>query len=190
MTALRGAWLAPALLLAAGCSQQAEEPEQTAQTFHEVMKDEVDVRADVVWAVGNAAIGERGGIDPAKMNDAAWDKLAEGADSLEQAALKIAAMDPLVVTRPGVKILDEDEPLGDKPVDIQARFDRDPQALRDMANTLAAHSREIATAARAHDAARAGTLVDELDGVCEGCHVEFWYPSQKPLIDQIRNSGL
>jgi len=184
-----GLWLVPALALAAGCSGEKTEPEQAKQTFHEVMKGEVDTRADLVWGVGNAAIGDRGGIDPTKMTDADWVKLAEGATSLQEAALKIATMDPLVVTRPGVKILDEDEPLGDKPVDIQARFDKDPQTLRDMANGLAVHAGDIASAAREHDAARAGELVDQLDGVCEGCHVEYWYPSQRALIDRIRNEG-
>jgi hypothetical protein len=185
-----GSWLAPALLLVAGCSQENDEPELVAQTFHEVMKDEVDVRADIVWGVGNAAIGDRGGIDPAKMSGEDWDKLADGATSLQQAALKIATMDPIVLTRPGVKILDEDEPLGDKSVDVQARFDKDPETLREMANVLAVHAGDIASAARAHDDARAGMLIDQLDGVCENCHVEFWYPSQRELIDRIRSEGV
>jgi hypothetical protein len=182
-------WLVPALLLVVGCSQENKEPEEAAQTFHEVMKNEVDVRADLVWGVGNAAIGDRGGIDPTKMSDADWDKLAEGATSLQDAALKIATMNPIVLTRPGVKILDEDEPLGDKSVDVQARFDKDPQTLRDMANALAVHAGDIATAAKDRDALRAGMLIDQLDGVCENCHVEYWYPSQRALIDRIRSEG-
>ena len=40
-----GALIAPALLLVAGCSQESKEPEETPPTFHEVMKNEVDVRA-------------------------------------------------------------------------------------------------------------------------------------------------
>lgn len=183
------AWLAPSLLLVAGCSQNGGEPEQAAQTFHEVMKDEVDTRADLVWGVGNAAIGEKGGIDPAKMTDADWAKLADGATSLQQAALKIATMDPIVLTRPGVKILDEDEPLGDKAVDVQARLSASTERVHDMANALAVHAGDIASAAKEHDAARAGELIDALDGVCEGCHVEFWYPSQRALIDRIRDEG-
>ena len=105
--------LAPVLDLTVGCSSEPQKPEQAAQTFHEVMTEEVDVRADAFGGGGNAAIGEKGGIDPAKMSDADWDKLAEGATSLQQAALKIAAMDPIVLTRPGVKILDEDEFMAD-----------------------------------------------------------------------------
>ena len=184
-----GAWLVPAVLLVAGCSQGSKEPEEAAQTFHEVMKDEVDVRADIVWGVGNAAIGDKGGINPAKMSDADWAKLAEGATSLQEAALKIATMEPVVLTRPGVKILDEDEPLGDKSVDVQARLSANTEMLHDMANALAVHAGDIASAAKEHDAARAGELVDQLDGVCEGCHVEFWYPSQRALIDRIRDEG-
>jgi len=81
-----GWWLVPALALIAGCSSEKSEPEEAAPTFHEVMKGEVDTRADLVWGVGNAAIGDKGGIDPAKMTDADWVKLAEGATSLQQDA--------------------------------------------------------------------------------------------------------
>jgi hypothetical protein len=175
--------LLPALALVVGCAK--EEPRQPAPTFHEVMKDRVDLRADVVWAVGNAAIGDHGGIDPAKMSDADWDKLAEGAESLRQAALEIATMDPVVLTRDGVKIADEDIPDGHSSADVQARFDREPQKLRELANALAAHNADLAAAARAHDAARAGPLIDQLDGVCESCHLEFWYPDQKELVEEI-----
>ena len=182
-------WLIVVFALFTGCSGEKGEPEQEAQTFHEVMKDEVDTRADIVWGVGNAAIGERGGVDPTKMTDADWAKLADGATSLQQAALKIATMDPIVLTRPGVKILDEDEPLGDKSVDVQARLSANTDMVHDMANALAVHAGDIASAAKEHNAARAGELIDALDGVCEGCHVEFWYPSQRALIDRIRDEG-
>jgi hypothetical protein len=58
-----------------------------------------------------------------------------------------------------------------------------------MANVLAVHAGDIASAARAHDDARAGMLIDQLDGVCENCHLEFWYPNQKTYIEKIRRSG-
>ena len=181
-----GLWLVPALApmlaLVAGCTK---EPEGPAPTFHEVMKDEVDKNADELWDISNKAIGERAGIDPAKMTDQRWEDLAAKADAVQLAALKIAAMDPLVVAKPGVKISDEGIPGGHTAAQVQARFDRNPQKLRDMANVLAAHTRDLAAAARAHDAARTGALVDQLDPVCEGCHLEFWYPDQKALVEEI-----
>ena len=40
-------------------------------------------------------------------------------------------------------------------------------------------------AANAHDAAKASPIIDSLDGVCEGCHLDYWYPDQKTLVEKI-----
>lgn len=177
-----GMWFAPSLVVLAACSQEADEP---SPTFHELMLNEVDKNADELWDISNTAMGERAGIDPAKMTDERWQQLADKAAAVQQAALRIATMDPLVVARPGVKISDEGLPYGHTAAQVQARFDREPQKLRDMANVLATHTGDLAEAARAHDAARAGPLVDQLDPVCESCHLEFWYPDQKALVEEI-----
>ena len=183
------AWLVlPALVLTASCKKQETPPEQ--KTLHEVMKDEVDVRADVVWEVGNSHINGDAGIDPASMSDADWKKLASAAVGLQQAALDLAALkDPIVVAKPGVKIADEGVPGGDSAASVQANVDKDPQGFRDHANSLAQDMADLATAANKHDAAAAGPIINQLDGVCESCHLEFWYPSQKKLVDQIRKEG-
>lgn len=178
----------PALLLA-GCQKQAEQaPKKT--TLHEVMKDEVDTRADDVWAVGNAHMSEDAGIDPARMTDADWVKLSKAATSLHEAALELASLpEPLTVVKPGNKIAFEDTDWGDKATSVQHNVDQDPQGLRDLANGLAQHSASIAAAADKHDAATAGKLINDLDGVCESCHVKYWYPSQRALIDKIRKTS-
>ena len=178
--------LLPALALVAACSSETkEEPAAPALTFNEVMKDQVDKNADELWDISNAAIGDSAGLDPAKMSDARWAQLEAKAEAVQQAALEIATMDPVVVARPRVKISDEGIPGGHTAAQVQARFDKDPAKLRELANALAAHTGELATAARAHDAARAGALVDQLDPVCESCHLEFWYPDQKAAVDEI-----
>jgi hypothetical protein len=178
----------PALLLTAGCKKQEAAPQQ--RTFHEIMKDDVDVRADDVWAIGNAHINDQAEIDAASMTDADWKKLASAAVSLQQAALEIANLkDPIVVVKPGVKIADEDVPGGDSAASVKANIDKDPQGLRDHANALAADMAELAEAASKHDAKTAGPIINQLDSVCESCHLEFWYPSQKALVNQIREKG-
>jgi len=184
-----GLWLVPVVALTAACSSKPEKPEQGAQTFHEIMADEIDPGADVVWAVGNKAMSDQAGIDPSLLTDADWTKLAEGADALRASALKIATMDPIVLTRDGVPIGDEGAPLGHTSAEVQANFDKDPQGVRDMANTLARHMGEIAAAARAHDAAKAGPLIGEIDGVCENCHLTFWYPEEKAFVEDFIRRG-
>jgi len=179
-----------AVLLVAGCSSPQEETSAPQLTFNEIMKGEIDIRADEVWAIGNAAIDEEAGLDPAKMTDADWDKLAASSTSLQQAALELAKLDPVVVVRPGVKIADEGVPGGDTAAEVQANIDRNPQGMRDMANTLAAHMAELTRAAEAHDTEKAGPLINQLDGVCESCHLNYWYPSQKEMVEELMNSGV
>ena len=178
----------PALVLVAGCQKHEQAP--TQKTFHEIMKDEVDVRADEVWAIGNAHIDGNAEIDAASMTDDDWKKLATAAVSLQQAALAIANLkDPIVVVKPGVKIADEDVPGGDSAASVKANIDKDPQGLRDHANSLAADMADLAKAANQHDAKAAGPIINQLDSVCESCHLEFWYPSQKDLVNKIREEG-
>jgi cytochrome c556 len=183
------AWIVlPALLTAAGCKQQEAAPPQ--KTVHEIMKDEIDVRADDVWAVGNEHIDANAGIDGASMSDDDWKKLASAAVGLQQAALDLASLkDPIVVVKPGVKIADEDVPGGDSAASVKANIDKDKQGFRDHANSLAQDMADLAKAANKHDAAAAGPIINQLDSVCESCHIEFWYPSQKALVDAIREKG-
>ena len=179
--------VAPALLLG-GCQKKAEEPAPKT-TLHEVMKDEVDPRGDDVWAVGNAHIDGDAGLDGASMTQADWARLATAATSLQQAALDIVKLPkPITVVKPGTKIAYEDTSWGDSAASVQANVAKDQQGLMNLANALAEHGAEIATAAGKHDAATAGQLVNELDGVCESCHVKYWYPSEKKLIESIRNT--
>jgi len=178
-------WLviAASLAVVAACSQKKEETEPQP-TLHEVMKDQIDANADALWDVSNAAIGEAAGLDPAKMTDQTWAQIEQRANAVQQGALALVRMDPVVVVKPGVKIADEGVPGGDTGAQVQANVDKDPQKLRDFANALAVHMGDLAKAAQNHDAARAGPLIDQLDGVCEDCHLEFWYPSQKELLQQ------
>jgi len=182
----------PLLACTAACSPQSGEQESAAPqlTLHEIMTNEIDVRADEVWEIGNAAIDDGANIDPARMSEADWEKLASSSAALRQAALDLANLDPVVVVRPGVKIADEGVPGGDSGAEVQANIDRDPQGLKDMASTLAAHMGELASAAQERDAARAGPLINQLDSVCEACHLDYWYPSQKELVEEFMNSGV
>lgn len=177
--------LAASFAVVAACSSQKEEaPAQAQPTLHEVMKDEVDVHADELWEISNPALGDNAHLDAALMNDQLWDQIEQQATALQQASLKLASLDPIVVVKPGVKIADEGVPYGDTGAEVQANVDKDPQKLRDFANALAVHAGDIAAAAQRRDTERAGLLIGELDGVCEDCHLEYWYPSQKALIDQ------
>jgi len=109
---------------------------------------------------------------------------------VQQAALDLAGLkDPIVAVKPDVKIADEGVPGGDSAASVKANVEKDPRGLRDHAGSLAADMADRAKAANRHDAAAAGPVIDQLDWVCESCHFEFWYPSQKALVEAIRKAG-
>ena len=178
----------PALALVAGCSQkneQQQQAEQSGPTFHDVMKDQIDKHADEIWDVTNPAVADLGGIDPTKMTDEMWKKLAEDATAVQEGAQQIAQMDKIVVIRPGETIADAGVPGGHSAAEVQAQIDKNPQGLRDHAANLAANMRDLVAAANAKDAAKAGPIVEGLDGVCESCHLDYWYPDQKAMVEKI-----
>ncbi len=168
----------------AACSKEPADAD-VEWTVHEGMTEHVDVIADEVWAIGNASIGEQAGIDPSKIDDAGWAKLADAATRLQNAANKLGSLPTPVVNRPGVKISDEDIEGGTTSAQVQKNIDADVEGFRGMAHALAGHMGDLAAAAKAHDAQRAGPLVDQLDGVCENCYLEFWYPQQRELVESL-----
>ncbi len=179
-----------ALPFVAACSQADAPPAAEMPTLHTVMLNEVDANADALWDVTNAAIGDEGGLDPAKLDDAHWLKIAELADKVSAGATKIAAMDPIVAAPPGTNIGDSNIVGGHSAAQVQAFIDRDPAGLRALAEALGTHTSDLAAAARAHDAVAAGPLIDALDQVCESCHLEYWYPEQAEEVRQLANSGV
>lgn len=181
--------LGAAALSLSACSKEPSADNTAQLTLHEIMKDQVDKHADELWDVTNVAVGDAAGLDASKMDDARWAKTIELAGKVRDAAKQLAALDPIVVVKPGVKIADEDVPYGDSAASVQANVDKDPEGLRNFANTLAQHMDDLIAAAKNKDAEKAGPLIDQLDGVCESCHLEFWYPSQKDLVEKIRSEG-
>jgi cytochrome c556 len=137
------------------------------------MQNGVNPAMTSIWDVSNNAVSDDGGIDPSLMDDAKWAQIAEGADRLSASARPLAAGSAFLASAPDNVSIAEGEV---EMVEIQKHLDADPQGFAQMAAGLADHAAKLAAAARAKDAAAAGRLVSELDGVCEGCHSVYWYP--------------
>jgi cytochrome c556 len=61
---------------------------------------------------------------------------------------------------------------------VQGYLTADPETFRLLAGQFADHADKIAAAAKAQDAATAGELINQMDAVCESCHLQYWYPEQ------------
>jgi mevalonate kinase len=179
-----------ACLALAACNQAPEEASTpAAPTLHAVMKEQIDANADALWDVTNAAIDNDAMIDPAKLDDAKWAQIVELSGEVEAGARTLAALDPIVVAAPGVKISDSDIEDGHSAAQVQGFVDADPATFRNLATTLGDHMQELGAAARSRDTENLARLVNQLDGVCETCHLSYWYPEQAELVRSIRQAG-
>ena len=126
-----------------------------------------------IWDVSNNAMDEEGGLDPAQLDDAKWARLATESEKLAAGAKAMAAAPSFVAASPNNQV------VGDGEVSmalVQGHIDEDPAGFRDAMGALAEHAGKVAVAAKAQDAATTGTLIGEMDAVCESCHSRYWYP--------------
>ena len=80
---------------------------------------------------------------------------------------------------PGAKIQDEGRPGAADAKAVQGYLDAAPKVFAARAHELELASAKLMTAAAAHDAAAFSAVSNNLDKLCENCHLKFWYPKLK-----------
>ena len=165
--------MAPVLLLITAAAPMPSEDDGTVYIRSE-MQGPIAEATNRLWDVGNNAMDDEGGIDPAQMDEAKWLELDRSAAVLEVASRQMADAPEIKAAFPGHER--DVQPGAYSMKDVQSYFDADPQAFRLMARDLADHAAKISAAAKAREARQAGLLVGELDQVCESCHAKYWYP--------------
>lgn len=168
-----GAVLLAAVLTVSG---NAAEPDVPRRTVLESMVAHVAPGQQAIWDVTNSALDDMGGIDPALMDDAGWDALAEAAIKLQEEGRILAQQPSLRVVAPGEKLAQDGDEGAYTTADIQSFIDADPDAFRAMAAEMSQSAAALATAARSRQAEEASMHVSELGASCETCHAQFWYP--------------
>jgi len=162
-----------ALPVVALCVAGAAVAQGGALHVRETMQNHINPAILAIWDIGNNAMNEDGGIDPALMDDAKWAALADAAGTLATESRAMAAADTLTAAQPGNDTVNDGEITM---ADVQRFLDGDPDGFRALAAAQADHADRLIAAANAKDAASAGELVAGLDGVCEDCHSRYWYP--------------
>lgn len=139
----------------------------------EVMADEVNPAVLAIWDVGNNAMNDDGGLDPAQMTPERWEIIETQAKVLAASGRAMAGAAGFLAAQPGNTIVGEGEVQMNQ---IQAQINADPAGFRAMGGAMADHAERLAAAARARDAAATADLISGMDAVCEGCHARYWYP--------------
>lgn len=142
-------------------------------TVREVMADKVNPATLAIWEIGNKAMNDEGGLDPAKLDSAKWKELAAHAATLGKAGRAMQAAAAFRAAAPGKDQVAEGEV---SMAAVQKLIDANPDGFRQAAGELAAFAEDLDAAAKAKDWRTAGDRISGIDQVCEACHQAFWYP--------------
>jgi cytochrome c556 len=164
------------LLVVAALSSHAAD---SAQTLNDSMKDVVAPKTQIVWDIGNKAIDNQGNPDGSKLSDDDWKQIVAAAEEVSKRAEALAAADHLKVAQPGVKIQSEGNAGAWGAAEVQRAIDANPKSFQTQAKSLATVADATIKAAKARDAKALSDASNQIDGVCEDCHKQFWYPNLK-----------
>ena len=170
-----------AIGVAALSACKKEEAAAAAVDIRATMQGQVNPAMLAIWDVGNNALDDNGGLDASLLDEAKWTTVAENADKLAAAGKTISEANSFVAAAANNSTVGEGEITMNA---VQEHIDGNPDGLKRMGAAFADSAIRLAAAARAKDAKTAGDLISGMDQVCENCHLEYWYPEQKALLEE------
>jgi hypothetical protein len=183
---------APRVTDSAGSSTDAMKP--TGQNLYadmngivsvkELMRDLLDPLSDNVFDAIGTVDTEKGAVDTLPKTDADWDKIRIGATALVEGSYLLR------VKRPFAPAGDSNnsegpEPMELSPVQIQQKVDKDTVLWLAKIEALRNVGLQALDVVKRRQANELWDVASNLDDACENCHLEYWYPSQKALLDRL-----
>jgi cytochrome c556 len=184
------------LLLVVACTQTPPTPAPAAPaadatgagltpvlSVKELMEHIIDPVADWIFDAAAIDISAAGVTETKPVTDDDWLKVERGALTLAEASnlLKMTrAMAP-----PGSERTNEPgKPAPElSTAEIQAKIDGDRALWNTHADKMRTASLEVLAIVKTRNADKlfdAGTVIDK---ACESCHLEYWYPGDKKLVE-------
>ena len=150
----------------------------------ELMRDMIDPASDFVFDAVKVESSKTGTEERLPKTDADWDRIRIGAVTLAE------GVSLLKIPRPFAPPGDENNSRGPEaselsPAQIKAKLEADPvlwnakiEALRNVGLEIL----EIVKNRKTDELFEAG---GNLDQACEACHLEYWYPGDKALLEKV-----
>jgi hypothetical protein len=151
----------------------------------ELMEHMIDPIADNIFdAVGTVTLANRT-MDKEPKTDEDWEKIRIGAVTIAEGIYLLKVPRPF--TPPG----DENNSSGPdapelSPAQIKAKLDADPVLWNAKIEATRNVALEVLEIVRQKDGKALLAAGGDLDEACENCHLEYWYPGQKRLMNELK----
>lgn len=170
--------------LCTACAPPAAEPSRSAPavaptleaiaTVQDLMRDEVDASADAIWDSVGSITSTAGTVERQPHTEAEWNALRRNAVVLVEATNLLVVPGRRVAATP----FPSDGPGVLSSAQIQQRLDDHRAEFDALALALRGTARQVLAAIDARDPVALLRLGEQMDSVCETCHLANWYPHE------------
>jgi hypothetical protein len=170
--------------LPAPTATSAPPPYQLVASIQELMDAVIDPSADTLWDSVSIVETAKGTVFHQPHSDEEWQEARRHAIALVEGT-NLLVMDGRKLVAPGSPVLDQGTSGVLSAEEGQKKFDAQHSTFVQFAKALREAGTQMLTAIDKKDATGMMNAGSAMDGVCESCHLTFWYPNQviPPLPD-------
>ena len=150
----------------------------------ELMRDMLDPAADNIFDAVKVETTKSGTVERLPKTDQDWEKIRIGAVTLAEGVYL------LKIPRPFAPPGDENNSKGPdaselSPAQIKAKLEADPVLWNAKIEALRNVSLEVLDVVKNKRVEELWEAGDNLDQACESCHIQYWYPGDKALLEKV-----
>ena len=150
---------------------------QPTAGIQDIMAYMIDPAADFLWESVSTTVNDKGTEEHQPRTDAEWNDVRKHAIILTEAA-NLVMMDGRHVAREGKQLEDHGTAGNLTAAESEAAIAADRATFESFAQALRDVGKQMLAAADNREPQRIIDAGDTMDQVCEGCHLQFWYPGQ------------
>lgn len=150
----------------------------------ELMYDLLDPLADNLFDAVSTVNTGKGSVETTPTTEEDWDKIRIGATAMVEGAYLLRIKRPFA-PQGDLNNSTGPEPMELSPTQIQEKVDKDPVLWIAKIEALRNVGLQALDVVKRRDVKALWDVSNDLDEACENCHLEYWYPSQKALLDRL-----
>jgi hypothetical protein len=150
----------------------------------ELMRDMLDPAADNIFESVKIVITKAGRVETVPKTDEDWERIRIGAVTLAEGVYL------LKIPRPFAPPGDENNSKGPNPPElspaqIKAKLEADPVLWNAKIEALRNVGLEVLEIVKNKNVDELWDAGDNLDQACESCHIQYWYPGDKAVLEKL-----
>ncbi|HKB11367.1 MAG TPA: hypothetical protein VKD69_11950 [Vicinamibacterales bacterium] len=150
----------------------------------ELMRDMLDPASDFIFDAVKVEFTKKGTIETKPHTEEDWERIRFGAVTIAEGVYL------LKIPRPFAPAGDENNSTGPdatelSPSQIKAKLEADPVLWNAKIEALRNVGLEVMEIVKSRKVDELWDAGDNLDRACETCHIQYWYPGDKALLEKV-----